>query len=121
LGLENEITTVIVHDKDVGRWGQWKKVVSDECIATFMSPLYLPAALTDSLKVLPVPDIPIVGHFAQACRAEFARHPRRSRTPMRSPPSSTKGLIPLSLWDLHWMKELDDGGFIDSIRSQLQA
>ena len=73
MGLANEITTVIVHDKDVGRWGQWKKVVSDECIATFMSPLYLPAALTASLKVLPVPDIPIVRHFAQACRAEFAR------------------------------------------------
>jgi hypothetical protein len=87
LGLENEITAVIVHDKDVGRWGQWKKVVSDECIATFMSPLYLPVALTASLKVLPVPDIPIVGHFAQACRAEFARTRGLKRRPYPTPPA----------------------------------
>ena len=26
-----------------------------------------------------------------------------------------KGLIPLSLRDLHWVKELDDGGFIDGL------
>jgi hypothetical protein len=26
-----------------------------------------------------------------------------------------KGLIPLSLWDLHWVKELNDGGFIDGL------
>ena len=73
LGLERDVETVIVHDKDVGRWGQWKKVVDGECVAAFMSPLYLPEALDAGLKVLPVPDIPIVGHFAQACLAEFAR------------------------------------------------
>jgi hypothetical protein len=26
-----------------------------------------------------------------------------------------KGLNPLSLWDLHWVKELDDSGFIDEL------
>jgi hypothetical protein len=26
-----------------------------------------------------------------------------------------KGLNPLSLWDLHWVKELDDAGFIDEL------
>ncbi|HWH80453.1 MAG TPA: hypothetical protein VNT76_23895, partial [Candidatus Binatus sp.] len=81
VGLEDDVQTVIVHDKDVGRWGQWKKVVSGECVATFMSPLYLPDALKAGLKVLDVPDIPIVGHFAQACLAEFAR---RNSTLMRA-------------------------------------
>ena len=38
-----------------------------------MSPLYLPEALNAGLKIIEVPDIPIVGHFAQACLAEFAR------------------------------------------------
>ena len=28
---------------------------------------------------------------------------------------NAKGLNPLSLWDLHWVKELDDDGFIDQI------
>ena len=25
------------------------------------------------------------------------------------------GLNPLTLWDLHWVKELDDAGFIDEL------
>jgi hypothetical protein len=72
MGLDKEVKTLLVKDGDVGRWGQWKKVASGECVATFMSPLYLPQALSCGLKVLPVPEIPIVGHYAQACLAEFA-------------------------------------------------
>mgnify|MGYP001220109022 CR=1 FL=1 len=188
LGLEKDVTTVIVHDKEVGRWGQWKKVVSGECIATFMSPLYLPAALNAGLKVLSAPDIPIVGHFAQACLAEFARKnsgvmrayvqsvlralvwltyrphdalaalapelkaamdvnddtelKRRFDAvvgglkirPYPTPRAiantyeiatieypAAQGLNPLSLWDLHWVKELDDAGFIDGLVMQLSA
>jgi hypothetical protein len=26
---------------------------------------------------------------------------------------------PLTLWDLHWLKELDDGGFIDDLIGKL--
>ncbi|MSP38710.1 MAG: hypothetical protein EXR70_09495 [Deltaproteobacteria bacterium] len=188
LGFENDVTTVIVHDKDVGRWGQWKKVVSGECAATFMSPLYLPEALNAGLKILSVPDIPIVGHFAQACLAEYARensavmlsyvqsvlhalvwltHRPNDALAALAPDLKTamavddagelkrrfdavvgglqirpyptaqaiantyeiaviefpdaKGLNPLSLWDLHWVKELDDGGFIDGLVKQLSA
>lgn len=186
LGLENDVTTVMVHDKDVGRWGQWKKVVSGECIATFMSPLYLPEALNAGLKVLEVPDIPIVGHFAQACMAAFARKndvvmrayvqalihalvwlnhrpdealaalapelkasmeiaddnelKRRFDAvvaglkirPYPTPQAiantyeiaviehpDAKGLNPLTLWDLHWVKDLDDAGFIDGLVKNL--
>jgi hypothetical protein len=73
MGLEKDVATLLVEDKEVGRWGQWKKVLSGECVATFMSPLYLPEALAAGLEALPVPEIPIVGHFAQACLSEFAR------------------------------------------------
>jgi hypothetical protein len=185
MGLENDVATVIVHDKDVGRWGQWKRIVSGECIATFMSPLYLPEALDAGLKVLPVPEIPIVGHFAQACLAEFAKtHSQLLRIytkavihalswlTLRSEDALTalasdlracmkpesdaelkrrfgsvvsglkirpyptpqaiantyeiatiefpdaKELNPLTLWDLHWVKELDDDGFIDQLVSR---
>jgi hypothetical protein len=146
-----------------------------------MSPLYLPEALSASLKVLPVPEIPIVGHFAQACLSDFARGnselmrkyvkavvhalawlimqpgeayaelqtelqsqmkisdaaelKRRFDSivggiklkpyPMPEAVANTyeiatleypdaKGINPLSLWDLHWVKELDDDGFIDA-------
>ena len=182
MGLEKEVRTLIIKDSEVGRWGQWKKVASGECIATFVSPLYLPLALAAGLKVLPAPDIPIVGHYAQACLSEFAREKSallkeyvkavihalclmtRSREealqivsgepmkrmkiqdrkelerqfdsiaeglkikPYPSPDAiantyeiatleypGAKGLNPLSLWDLHWVKELDDQGFIDGL------
>ena len=182
MGLEKDVATLIVDDEEVGRWRQWKKVVSGECIATFMSPLYLPQALAAGLKVLPVPEIPIVGHFAQACLSEFAnKRPELMRdyvkavlhalvwltarrdealatlTPelkacmkleedaelkrrfdsiaggIKTKPyprpeaiantyeiatqeyEGAKGLNPLSLWDLLWVKELDDDGFIDGL------
>jgi hypothetical protein len=188
LGLEKAVATAIVHDKEVGRWGQWKKVIGGECAAAFMSPLYLPDALNAGLKVLAVPDIPIVGHFAQACLAEFARKNsdlmrayvqsvlhalvwltrrpgealaalapelkacleldddaelkrrfdsvvcglkiRPYPTPQAIANSyeiatieypEAKGLNPLSLWDLHWVKELDEAGFIDGLVKQLSA
>ena len=182
MGLEKAVATVNVEDKDVGRWGQWKRVVSGECIATFMSPLYLPDALNAGLKVLAVPEIPIVGHFAQACLSDFAGKNRkllrdyvksiihalvwlttrptealRTLSPelkaclkladdvelkrrfdavvsgLKTRPYPTpqaiansyeiatieypeaKGINPLSLWDLHWVKELDDEGFVDGL------
>jgi len=31
-----------------------------------------------------------------------------------------RGLNPLSLWDLHWVKELDDEGFIDGLIRNLE-
>jgi ABC-type nitrate/sulfonate/bicarbonate transport system substrate-binding protein len=185
LGLEKDVATVLVDDQEVGRWGQWKKVASGDCIATFMSPLYLLQALAAGLTVLPTPEIPIIGHFAQACLAEFARnHSDLMRQYVKSilhalvwltkhsddtfavltddlrqcialeddaelrrrfdsvvsglkiPPYPTTeaitntyaiatmeypgaiGLNPLALWDLHWVKELDDEGFIAQLLSR---
>jgi len=187
MGLEKDVATIIVGDDEVGRWGQWKKVVGGECAGTFMSPLYLPEALAAGLQVLPVPDIPIVGHFAQACLSEFARRnagvlrdyvkavlrtlawltTRRDEAftvlvselkacmkleddgelqrrfdsivdgvktkPYPTPEAvantyeiatleydGAKGLNPLTLWDLHWVKELDDEGFIDELYEQMR-
>jgi hypothetical protein len=184
MGLEKDVATVIVDDQEVGRWGQWKKVVSGECIATFMSPLYLPQALAGGLKTLAVPEIPVVGHFAQACLSKFpkeqpvlftdyvkstlhalawlTKRPAEALltlTPdlktcmkleidaelkrrfdsvvsgLKTKPYPTplaiantyeiatleypgsEGLNPVSLWDLHWVKQLDDEGFIDSLIS----
>jgi hypothetical protein len=181
MGLENDMKIQMVADDEVGRWNQWKKVLSGECIATFMSDLYLPNALAAGLKVLPVPDLPVVAHYAQACLSEFAREKSDllrdytkavihavclmilrkeealkivAQEPMRRmkianqrelerqfdsivkllqlKPYPTAQAIantfeiaiaefggadinPLTLWDLHWVKELDDNGFIDNL------
>ncbi|MDH3241887.1 MAG: hypothetical protein OEO83_14620 [Alphaproteobacteria bacterium] len=186
MGLEKDVGTTIVKDAEVGRWGQWKKVLTGECIASFISPLYGPDALAAGLKVLRVPEIPIVGHFAQACLSQFAAakgdllkayvkagihavclmlydrdaaleicagepmkrleiadrsklerqfdaiagslKPRPYPTPqaiantfeiatMDYPEAA--GLNPLSLWNLRWVKELDDEGFIDRLMDRM--
>jgi hypothetical protein len=188
LGLDKDVGTQIVKDSEVGRWGQWKKVAAGECIASFISPLYSPDALAAGLKVLPVPDIPIVGHFAQACLSEFTAadpalfndyvkatihgvclminrpnealeivsdepmkrlniddpdelerqfvsiisglKPKPYPTPQAIANSheiatidfpSAANVDPLSLWDLHWVKALDDEGFIDALMENLAA
>ncbi|MGB7949333.1 MAG: hypothetical protein WCH75_16720, partial [Candidatus Binatia bacterium] len=187
MGLENKVKTVIVPEREVGRWKQWKKVVSGECIACFVDPLYLADALQAGLRVLTVPDLPVVGHYAQVCTAEFAReHAQRLNRYAKSvlhalclvkhdKPAAMKivagepmtrmkvkeladmenyfdaivaklqikpyptpeaiantyeiamseygaaGINPLSLWDLHWIKELDDEGFIDALIQQASA
>ncbi len=64
--------TVLVPDADVGRWGQWKKVLSGECAAVFMSPLYVASAEAAGLKVLAFPDLPMVGNYGHACLSRFA-------------------------------------------------
>jgi len=185
VGLENSVKTVIVPDKEVGRWQQWRKVVSGECTACFMAPIYLPAALAAGLKIFPANEAEIVSLFAQACLAEFGRNNsdliksylkgvihalalliyRRdhameiiAQEPMRlmkitdlselrrqvdsiaellqvKPYPTIEAILntdeiaaqeygptvknPLTLWDLHWLKELDDEGFIDGLIANL--
>jgi len=181
MGLEGKVGVPIFKDADVGRWGQWKKVISGECIACFMDPLYQAEPLNAGLQFLPVPDLAVISHYAQACTAEFARqksavlknyvksvihgicwmkHRKQealkvvSKEPMRRMKISdahemerhfdaivsklqikpyptlealsatyeiacqeygAKDLNPLALWDMHWVKELDDEGFIDAL------
>ena len=187
MGLENKVKTVIVPEGEVGRWQQWRKVVSGECIACFVDPLYLADALQAGLHVLKVPDLPVVGHYAQVCTAEFARKnsirlsnyvkavlhalcvvkydkqaameivagepmkrmkvekpedmeiyfdaivAKLQLKPYPTPEAIANtyeiavkeydagGINPMSLWDLHWIKELDDEGFIDGLVKQTLA
>jgi hypothetical protein len=181
MGLEGKVGVPIFKDADVGRWGQWKKVVSGECIACFMDPLYQAEPLKAGLKFLPVPDLAVVSHYAQACTAEFARqkcavlknyvkavihgicwmkhHKQEAMKVVTGEPMQrmkisdvhemekhfdaivgklqikpyptlqalaatyeiaceeygAQGLNPLALWDMHWVKELDDEDFIDTL------
>ncbi len=187
VGLEKDVHPVIVKDRDIGRRQQWKKVATGECAACFMSPLYLPAALQAGLKTLPVPELPVVSHYAQVCLSEFAARNsqllndymkavihaiglliyRRQEAltiiggePMRlmkitdsaelarqvdaivdmlqvKPYPTIEAIMntsemavheyggtvenPLAMWDLHWLKQLDDDGFIDQLVTRLAA
>ena len=68
VGLERDVKTVIVSDKAVGRWKQWTKVLSGECAACFMAPIYLPAALAAGLKIFPAEEAEIVKIGRASCR-----------------------------------------------------
>jgi hypothetical protein len=186
MGLERDVKMQIISDDEVGRWGQWKKVESGECIGTFMSELYLPTALEAGLKALRLPDLPVVAYYAQACLSRFAadnsdllrdylksvihaiglmvlRKPEALEIVFGEPMRRMKitdraemerqydGIVkdfqlkpfptpvaiqnmyeigvaeygpadinPLTLWDIHWVKQLDDSGFIDDLISKLQ-
>ena len=181
MGLERDVETVIVTDKEIGRWQQWRKIVSGECAACFVAPIYLPPALAAGLKVFPAEEAEIVSNFAQACLSRFAAENgllmknymkavihalalllyRRDDAaeiaagePMRlmnisdraelrrqvdsiaemllvKPYPTAEAIVntnaiafheygaridnPITLWDLHWVKELDDEGFIDAL------
>lgn len=185
MGLEKDVKTIIVKDKEIGRWQQWKKIISGECAACFVAPIYLPPALAAGLKIFAVPEVEIVSNFAQACPSSFAsQNPaimknylkavvhalalltyRRkdameiiAKEPMRligisdiaelerqvdsiaamlhvKPYPTVEAIVntneiaareygaavenPLTLWDFHWLKELDDEGFIDELIEHL--
>src|SRR4030095_2096424 len=187
MGLEKDVKTLIVKDKEIGRWQQWEKVVSGECAACFVAPIYLPAALAAGLKTFAVPEAEIVSNFAQACLSRFASqnsalikaylkavvhalalliHRRAealeiiAKEPMRLMKISSIAELerqvdgiakmlrvkayptmeailnsnaiaadeygadvknPLVLWDLHWLKERDDEGFIDGLVASLSS
>lgn len=185
VGLEKDVKTIIVSDKEIGRWKQWKKVLSGECAACFVAPIYLPEALAAGLKIFPATEAEVVSLFAQACTADFgarnsallkdymkavihalalliyrrdeameiiSQEPMRlmkitDRAELRRQVDSIAALLqvkpyptieaiqntneiaaqeygaavdnPLVLWDLHWLKELDDEGFIDNLIASL--
>jgi len=185
VGLEKDVNTVIVSDKEVGRWKQWKKVVSGESAACFIAPIYLADAMAAGLKTFSTSEAEVVSLFAQACLSEFAAENslllkdylkavihavalfkyRRNEVmaiaaqePMRlmkltdadelrsqvdamaellqvKPYPTVEAILntddiaaqeygptaenPLTLWDLHWVKELDDDGFIDDLVASL--
>ena len=186
VGLEKDVSTIIVSDREIGRWKQWKKVASGECTACFIAPIYLADALAAGLKTFPASEAEVVSLFAQACLSEFAAQNsdllkdylkavihalalykyRRDEAvaiaaeePMRlmkltdvnelrsqidamaellqiKPYPTIEAIMntdeiaaqeygptaenPLTLWDLHWVKELDDQGFIDNLVASLR-
>ena len=187
LGIEREVTLVTVADDAVGRWAQWKTVVSGECAATFIPPLNIAPALEAGLRPLEVPALQLIGHFAHGCASDFASayddlmfryvkssihafalmkmrrdealqlvagEPARLMGLQDNPAELERqfdciaaslqirpyptpagiantyeiacdewpgaaGINPMTLWDVHWVKQLDDEGWIDALIAEL--
>ena len=85
LGLEGRVQTLFVEDDAVGRWQQWRKVVSGEAHAAVSSPLYLDPAIDAGLHVLDVPPLPEIGPLFFAALGPFiAQHEDPLRRFMRA-------------------------------------
>jgi ABC-type nitrate/sulfonate/bicarbonate transport system substrate-binding protein len=189
LGLEDDVEFVLVDDSEVGRWQQWRTLLTGQCAATYVTCLYLPGALEAGLRLLPVPEYEVVGLYGHACSSAFAREHddlmvryvkavthaiclmklRRAEameivakeparlmrlednraelehrfdcisdilqikgypTPQGIANSHEigcdewpggKDVNPMTLWDLHWLKRIDDEGFIDDLFAKLGA
>ena len=62
LGLAKDVEQVIVPEAEVGRWGNWKKVLQGECHGCFVTNLYADEALRAGLKHLPIEPYGILGN-----------------------------------------------------------
>jgi hypothetical protein len=56
-------------------------------------------AIVGKLQIKPYPTLEALAATYEIACAEY----------------DAKGLNPLALWDMHWVKELDDEGFIDAL------
>jgi ABC-type nitrate/sulfonate/bicarbonate transport system substrate-binding protein len=71
LGLVDQVQTLIVDDAEIGRWQQWRKVVSGEADAVICSPLYQDVAIAAGLHAIDVPPLPEIGSLFFAALAPF--------------------------------------------------
>ncbi len=95
----------------------WLTLRPDEAFAALAAELKTAMELSDlaelrrrfdsvigGLKIRPYPTPQAIANTYEIATIEFPQ---------------AAGLNPLSLWDLHWVKELDDAGFIDDLNIKL--
>ena len=60
-------------------------------------------AIVAKLQIKPYPSPQAIANTYEIAAEEYGAH----------------GINPMALWDLHWVKELDDEGFIDDLIRQI--
>jgi hypothetical protein len=72
-GLGQDAEAVVISEKEVGRWGNWKKVVSGECQAAFVTNFYQEEPLRAGLKEFPIEPYGFIGNVTLTTTESFAR------------------------------------------------
>ena len=62
MGFAQDVEQVIVSETEVGRWGNWKKVLQGECHGCFVTNLYADEPLHAGLKHIPIEPYGILGN-----------------------------------------------------------
>jgi ABC-type nitrate/sulfonate/bicarbonate transport system substrate-binding protein len=63
MGLHDALQIVVVSEDEMGRWGQWRKVVSGDASGTFVTHLYADEPLAAGLKELPFEPYGFIGNM----------------------------------------------------------
>jgi ABC-type nitrate/sulfonate/bicarbonate transport system substrate-binding protein len=71
-GLADEVQAVTVSEDEVGRWGQWKKVVTGECHGTFVTNFYQDEPRAGGLKELETEPYGFIGNVTLTTVETFA-------------------------------------------------
>lgn len=71
-GLADEVGQVTVSEDEVGRWGQWKKVVTGECYGTFVTNFYQDEPRAGGLEELPTEPYGFIGNVTLTTLESFA-------------------------------------------------
>jgi ABC-type nitrate/sulfonate/bicarbonate transport system substrate-binding protein len=71
-GLADEVQAVTVSEDEVGRWGQWKKVVTGECHGTFVTNFYQDEPRAAGLKELDAEPYGFIGNVTLTTTESFA-------------------------------------------------
>jgi hypothetical protein len=70
-GLGGEVAEVTVSEDEVGRWGQWKKVVTGECHGTFVTNFYQDEPRQGGLKELATEPYGFIGNVTLTALESF--------------------------------------------------
>jgi ABC-type nitrate/sulfonate/bicarbonate transport system substrate-binding protein len=103
-GLDGVCETSVFSDRETGRWQQWRKVLSGECQACFVTNLYADAAVQAGLASLPIQPYGYMGNVTLTTnRAVVQQDPAAAEALVRaafdatrlfkSDPSATMGII----------------------------
>jgi hypothetical protein len=98
----------VISDRDLGKWGHWKKILSDEIDATFIQKLYADGAVAAGLKVLPVEPFGYLGHTTLTTHRDVVEKDR----------SAAETLV-RAAFDATQMFKSEPGVVIDLLSSEL--
>jgi len=71
LRLDDRVRALVIDDRDIGRWQQWRRVADGSADAVVCSPLYAPPALAAGLHPVDVPALPELGSLFLAALGPF--------------------------------------------------
>jgi hypothetical protein len=98
-GLGGAVETVVVSEDEVGRWGQWKKVVSGDCHGTFVTNFYQDAPRSAGLVELPVEPYGFIGNVTLTTLERF----------VETRPEEAQALVEAAFDASHLFKHEPDG------------